>query len=120
MAGTLIYHICREDEWAQAASSGAYKGSSQDVKDGFIHFSSAELIIESAAKHRFEQDNLVLLEVNSEDLGDQLKWELSRNNIEFPHLYGVLKTGFVVRHHKLKLGRDGVHEFPVKWNLGIS
>lgn len=117
MTKALIYHMCREDEWIKAQASGIYKGSSQDIDDGFIHFSTAKLIVESAAKHRFGQDNLVLLEVNSEDLGDKLKWEQSRNNIAFPHLYDALEINCVIRHHNLKLGPDGTHLFPEHWNL---
>ena len=118
MRRALIYHICRQDEWIKAQAAGIYNGSSQDINDGFIHFSTAKLIIESAAKHRFGQDNLALIEVNSEDLGDKLKWEVSRNNIEFPHLYDALKINLVIRDYNLKLGSDGTHVFPRHWNLG--
>ena len=47
----LIFHMCRRDEWQEAARS-VYHGSTQDQADGFIHFSTAEQIVESAARHR--------------------------------------------------------------------
>ena len=65
---TLIYHMCKCEEW-QAAAAGAYGGSSQDRADGFIHFSTAGQIVESAAKHRAGQDGLLLLTVNADVLG---------------------------------------------------
>ena len=32
----MIYHMCRAEEWAAAQSTGVYRGSSQDLADGFI------------------------------------------------------------------------------------
>ena len=71
---------------------GRYEGSSQDRTDGFIHFSSAEQVRESAAKHRAGQTDLLLLSVDSAQLGDPLKWEASRGGAMFPHLYGPLPS----------------------------
>jgi uncharacterized protein (DUF952 family) len=113
---TPIYHMCRADEWADAQASGSYAGSSQDKADGFIHFSTAEQIVVSAAKHRAGQDNLVLIEVPDAALGDALKWEVSRGGALFPHLYGALDIAKVARHAPLQLGPDGRHAFP--WGLG--
>src|SRR3546814_4774318 len=56
----LIYHICRRDEWAAAEAAGSYGGSLQDRADGFIHFSAADQVEASAARHRAGQDGLVL------------------------------------------------------------
>lgn len=112
---TPIYHMCRADEWADAQATGSYAGSSQDKADGFIHFSTAEQIVVSAAKHRAGQDNLVLIEVPDAALGDALKWEVSRGGALFPHLYGALDISKVARHAPLKLGPDGLHIFP--WGL---
>jgi len=112
---TPIYHMCRRDEWAAAEASGSYAGSSQDRADGFIHFSDAAQIVASAAKHRTGQDDLVLIEVAAETLGDALKWEASRGGALFPHLYGALSVAHVARHAPLRLGPDGRHVFP--WGL---
>ncbi|MBT6094003.1 MAG: DUF952 domain-containing protein, partial [Rhodospirillaceae bacterium] len=87
-------------------------GSSQDKADGFIHFSTASQVIESAAKHRTGQDGLLLLTVDVGALGDALKWEPSRGGQLFPHLYGDLGVDAVVRADPLPLGDDGNHVFP--------
>jgi uncharacterized protein (DUF952 family) len=118
MTTRLIYHICLAEEWNSAKLSGRYSGSSQDKMDGFIHFSSGQQVIESAEKHRFGQDNLILLEVNSQKLGINLKWELSRNSEKFPHLYGDLPVIAVIRSFDLKLNASGTHMFPKNWDLG--
>ncbi len=112
MDDTVIFHICRKEEWAAAQASGRYHGSSQDQADGFIHFSNAQQVEASAAKHRAGQDGLVLLTVASAALGAALKWEPSRGGALFPHLYGPLPLGAVRRVDDLPLGPDGRHRFP--------
>jgi uncharacterized protein (DUF952 family) len=109
---TVIYHMCRAEEWAAAQRSGLYPGSSQDAADGFIHFSTAAQIVESAAKHRAGQTGLVLLSVDAGRLGAALKWEPSRGGQLFPHLYGSLPVDAVIAVDPLPLGPDGHHQFP--------
>jgi uncharacterized protein (DUF952 family) len=112
MTKTLIYHMCRADEWRRAEAAGHYPGSSQDAADGFIHFSTAAQIVESAANHRTGQSGLILLAVDPAALGAALRWENSRGGQLFPHLYGALPCEAVCRVADLPLGVDGRHIFP--------
>jgi uncharacterized protein (DUF952 family) len=112
MEARVIYHMCRRAEWAAAEVAGSYRGSSQDAADGFIHFSTAEQIGESARKHRAGQGDLVLVTVDAARLGAALKWEPSRGGALFPHLYGPLPLETVIRVDPLPLGSDGLHLFP--------
>lgn len=112
---TRIYHVCRRDEWQAAQARGHYEGSSQDKADGFIHFSGADQVVASAAKHRAGQSGLMILEVDAERLGPELRWEASRGGALFPHLYKPLPAAAVVRVADLPLGADGRHVFP--WGL---
>ena len=107
-----IYHICRVEEWEEAQNTGLYYGSSQDLTDGFIHFSTRVQIAGSAKKHRKGQTGLILLTVDPETLGDALRWEKSRGGDFFPHLYAPLLTKDVFRRDFLKLGDDELHIFP--------
>lgn len=109
---SLIYHICRREEWEAARRAGRYAGSSQDAADGFIHFSTAAQVKASAAKHRAGQTGLVLLAVDADPLGAALKWEPSRGGALFPHLYGALPVAAVLEIHDLPLGPAGAHVFP--------
>jgi uncharacterized protein (DUF952 family) len=111
-----IYHMCKREEWEAGRAAGRYTGSTQDQDDGFIHFSTAAQIIESAAKHRTGQRDLVLIEVDSAALGDTLRWERSRGGGLFPHLHGALPLGAVRRVAPLPLDAHGRHVFP--WGLG--
>ncbi|HVI51141.1 MAG TPA: DUF952 domain-containing protein [Candidatus Sulfotelmatobacter sp.] len=112
MSGTTIYHMCRTEEWRTAQSLGHYDGSSQDAADGFIHFSTAAQVIESAARHRAGQSGLLLLAVAADRLGGSLHWEPSRRGLLFPHLYGPLPLSAVTAVHDLPLGPNGLHVFP--------
>lgn len=107
-----IFHMCRADEWQQAQAAGRYEGSSQDKADGFIHFSTALQLPESAARHRTGQTGLLLLTVDAAACGDALKWEASRGGQLFPHLYGALLPAAVIRVDPLPLGADGLHVMP--------
>ena len=84
----------------------------QDKADGFIHFSSKDQIVESAAKHRKGQVGLMLISVDVDVLGDALRWEESGRQKLFPHLYGELPTDAVSKAEALPLGPDGFHVFP--------
>jgi len=109
----MIYHMCPAETWDAAVRAGEYRGTADDLRDGFIHFSTAEQIAESARRHRAGQEGLVLIAVESGRLGDRLKWEPSRGGALFPHLYGPLDPAEVAEAAPLPLGADGEHLFPL-------
>jgi uncharacterized protein (DUF952 family) len=109
----LIYKICTASAWREAERHGVYRGSDDDSRDGFIHFSTAEQAAETAAKHYAGKADLLLLYVRDSDLMSPLKWEASRNDDLFPHLYGPLPVTAVHRVEKLPLdSATGRHVFP--------
>ena len=107
-----VYKILGESEWRQAKTAGAFAGSALDLRDGFIHLSTAAQVRETAARHFASQRDLLLLTVDV-DLCPQgaLRWEPSRGGALFPHLYGELALSAVVRVDPLPLQND-VHTFP--------
>ncbi len=107
-----IYKIMPSAMWREAQDTGAFRGSPVDLRDGFIHFSTAAQAAETAAKHFAGQSDLLLLFVDTARLGDRLKWEPSRGGALFPHLYGDLDVTAVARVEALPLSTDGVHKFP--------
>ena len=107
-----IYKICPRALWQEAESAQIFRGSPVDLHDGYIHFSSAEQVAETAAKHFAGQDDLVLVSVNSALLGERLLWETSRGGLLFPHLYGDLDLSAVTKVEPLPLGPKGQHVFP--------
>lgn len=109
---SVIYHLARHHEWQAAGDSGVYRGSREDRSDGFLHFSTAAQIATSAAKHRRGETDLTLLAVDSDALGDALRWEPARGGDLFPHLHGDLPLSAVLWSAPLPLGDDGLHQFP--------
>jgi uncharacterized protein (DUF952 family) len=107
-----IYRLLDSDAWTATQREGVFRGSEHDVRDGFIHFSTAEQLAETAAKHYAGRDNLVLLWVSTEALGAALRWEPSRGGALFPHLYAPLAVSAVVRAEPFPLGPDGRHVLP--------
>jgi uncharacterized protein (DUF952 family) len=109
---TTIYKICPAALWREAQGAGKFRGSAHDLRDGFIHFSTAAQAAQTAAKHFFGVPDLVLLHVDTGLLGNALKWEPSRGGALFPHLYGDLALAAVTKVDPLPLGADGTHKFP--------
>jgi uncharacterized protein (DUF952 family) len=106
----LIYKIFRADEWATLQAAGETVGAPIDVTDGYIHFSTAATLAETATKYFTGVEGLMLLAVEADRL-DPLKWEPARENVLFPHLYRKLRLDDVVWSKPLPVV-DGVHQFP--------
>jgi uncharacterized protein (DUF952 family) len=111
-AVTTVYKICERAEWRAAEAAGQFLGSAVDRRDGFIHFSSAAQAAETAAKHFAGQADLMLIAVDGDALGVALKWERSRNDDLFPHLYGPLPMRAVRWARPLPDEVDGKSVFP--------
>lgn len=107
-----IYKICPEDLWREAEAAGVFKGAPIDLKDGFIHFSTAGQAVETAARHFAGQAGLLLVAVDAEKLGPALRYEVSRGGALFPHLYAPLDLAAVRWVKPLPLGPSGEHAFP--------
>lgn len=107
----LIYKIFRADEWAMFRKTGKTLGAPVDLQDGFIHFSTATQVAETAAKHFACADGLMLIACDADQFGDDLKWEVSRGSDLFPHLFGSLKMTDVIWAKPLPYVGDQ-HQFP--------
>lgn len=107
-----IYKISAASAWREAERAGVYRGSADDARDGFIHFSTASQLTETVRKHYFGQTGLFLIAVDADALGEALRWEPSRNDELFPHLYGELDLGAVTDVLELRTRADGSHEIP--------
>lgn len=89
-SASLLYKVCPASEWRDAVAAGVFRGSAVDLRDGFIHFSTAAQLDETLRRHFAGQRDLVVVSVHAEDLGADLRWEPSRGGALFPHLYGEL------------------------------
>ncbi len=107
----LIYKILRAEEWAQLQRDGTTNGAPIDLIDGYVHFSTAKQATETAAKHFAGEDGLFLLACDGDAFGSDLKWEVSRGDAFFPHLYRDLRMTDVIWSNPLPLGPNS-HRFP--------
>jgi uncharacterized protein (DUF952 family) len=107
-----VYKICDRPLWREAERAGLFRGAPVDENDGYIHFSTAAQVAETAAKHFGGGIDLLLVAVDADLLEGALRWERSRGGDLFPHLYGTLPLRAVRWVKPLPLGIDGRHEFP--------
>jgi len=106
-----IYKILTSEQWAELQAKETTQGAPIDVADGYVHFSTAVQVKETADKYFKEQQGLFLAAFNAADFGDDLKWEPARGGDLFPHLYALLSLEKVIWSKPLNWV-DGKHEFP--------
>lgn len=109
---SLIYKICPEELWREAEAAGQFTGAPVDLSDGYIHFSTAEQVGETARRHFAGQSGLLLVTVDATALGGALRWEAARNGDLFPHLYSALALAAVRKVEPLPLSPAGTHVIP--------
>jgi uncharacterized protein (DUF952 family) len=107
-----IYKIASRDAWDKALRDGQFTGSSDDLRDGYIHLSTSTQVAGTLSKHFAGQRDLVLVEVDADALGALIKWEPSRDGALFPHLYAPLDMRAVISQKPLELREDGRHRLP--------
>lgn len=106
MPDTIAFKIFRAEEWRAFTKAGAFAGSADDRRDGFIHMSTAEQVEETVAKHYANVAGLVIAAFDVEALDDAVRWEPSRGGALFPHVYGTLTEAALIG--SAKLGPNGI------------
>ncbi|KQV42427.1 dihydroorotate dehydrogenase [Rhizobium sp. Root73] len=109
---SIIYKIVPATLWQSARDSGEFKGAPIDLTDGYIHFSAADQVKQTAALYFAGQGDLLLVAVDGEKLGDKLVYEASRGGALFPHLFATLPLDAVIWEKPLPLDANGIHVFP--------
>ncbi len=103
-----VYKILAGSAWAAAKAAGRFEGAAIDLRDGFIHLSTAAQAQETARLHFAGEAGLVVLRLDAARLGEALRWEPSRGGQMFPHLYGLLDCALVEAVTPAPLGEDGI------------
>ena len=106
-----VFKVVPAPLWQDALRSGVFIGSSDDMRDGFVHLSTAEQLPGTLAKYFRDQNNLLIIAFASADLATTLKWEASRGGMLFPHVYGEIPVSLALWQKPLPLGADGVPVF---------
>ena len=107
----FVYKICTKSEWQEVKTKGQLTGSKKDLEDGYIHFSGDDQVAGTLKKFYKNQNDLILLKVDTLKL-DHLVWEQASDGNFFPHLYSELDLVNVVEEYKITLTSDGTHKLP--------
>lgn len=107
-----IYKVLGADAWAQARADGRFAGSPDDLRDGYIHFSTRDQLAATLAKYFAGRSDLILAAVEPSRLSDALRWEPARGGALFPHLYAPLAVADVAWAEPLELDAQGHHRLP--------
>lgn len=111
-----IYRIMSPSDWDAFQKRGEFVGAPHDIADGFIHFSSAAQLAQTARLHYRAPGDCIVLEVAVTALPRPPVWESSRGGDLFPHLYDNLPLGAVTQTYTLRRGADGEYIMPDKFN----
>lgn len=109
-----VFKIVKRAHWVAAVEAGLYEGSADDLRDGFIHLSTANQVAGTLARHFRGQDDLILVALSTGSLSGALKWEPSRGGELFPHLYGPLDVALSDDAWPLHRDGDGLHILPAE------
>lgn len=85
-----LFHLTTPAEWLVAQAAGSVAPPSLAI-EGFVHCSAAAQLDDTIGRHFAGVDELVLLRLRLDDLGDALRWEESRPGEAFPHVYRAIR-----------------------------
>jgi uncharacterized protein (DUF952 family) len=85
-----VFHLATPHEWAAAQARGTVEPPSL-AAEGFVHCSTGDQLDDTIARHFDGVDDLVLLRLRADGLGDALRWEESRPGEDFPHVYRAIR-----------------------------
>ena len=108
----LVFKLLTPDEMAVYNIEQEAPLSAADEADGYVHLSTGAQLARTAERHFADAQALWLLAVETERLGDGLRWEEARGGDRFPHFYGRLAAWHVVWSRPLARGTDGRFRYP--------
>ena len=107
-----IYKVCQSTLFQASLEAGHFLGAPVDTEDGFIHFSTAEQLLDTLRLYFAGQSDLVLFALAVAPLGGSLVWEPSRGGQLFPHLYGELRMNEIGDVATIAVAADGEVTLP--------
>jgi len=105
-----VFHIAERSAYAAALEVGKYEADSL-VSEGFIHCSTRDQILRTAARFFGGRKGLVLLCIASEPLGASLRYEAADGEA-FPHCYGAIPLEAIPAVIDFPCRSDGSFELP--------
>jgi uncharacterized protein (DUF952 family) len=109
----ILYKIIDSKAWGVAVADGVFHGAAIDLRDGYIHLSTATQVKETARLHFAGVAGLLLVAIHEAQVAGRLKWEASRGGQLFPHVYGTIDPAQIVWAKPL-LWDGETHVFPAE------
>lgn len=94
-------------------ADGIFHGAPVDLADGYIHLSAEPHVIGTLDKHFAGQAGLWLARVDLAQLGDAVRWERSRGDALFPHIYASLPLSAVTALGPLERDAESAVIYPL-------
>ncbi len=91
-----LYRLCSAQQWRDSQSAGHLLGNADDVRDGFLHLSRGAQVQGTAQKYYMDVTDLTLLHISASAISHILRWETSRQNQLFPHVYGTVPLSAIM------------------------
>jgi len=113
MRTLVAYKVLTSEQMVLLEAEGGFAGAPIDLTDGYIHLSTHAQLTETVDKHFAGQTGLWIAAVDLEALGDVVKWEASRGDQFFPHIYAPLPLSAVLAYGELARDDDGQVTLPV-------
>jgi uncharacterized protein (DUF952 family) len=110
-----VFHITERSTFAAALESGCYAADSLE-REGFIHCSTRQQVLRTAARFFGGRAGLVLLCIDAQRLGDLLRYEAADGE-SFPHCYGAIPLEVIPAVIDFPCRADGSFELPQELDL---
>lgn len=108
----LVFKILSATDWRGACATGAFQGSPDDLRDGYIHLSCSHQLKGTLHKYFRGTADSLLVAFEAAALGPLLRFERSRGGDLFPHLYAPLPTAAALWQRPLHLDAEGIPIVP--------
>ena len=102
----LLYHLISSPAWEKTLEKDFYRPASLKT-EGFIHFSTREQVLETAARFYAQEREMVVLAVPERRIKAKLKWGEGPEDGRFSHLYAPLGLGDIETTDLIEQQPDG-------------
>ena len=109
---TRAYKVLTGPQLSELLARGSFAGAPIDLLDGYIHLSTEQQLAETLLKHFTGQSDLWIATIDLVTLQEDLRWEPSRGDQLFPHVYADLPLRAVIAHGPVEWLQGGALRLP--------
>lgn len=105
-----LLHLAVAAEWERAQRSGTYERSTIDTslaEEGFVHCSFSHQVQGTADRYYRGRDDIVLLRIDPDRLGAEVRVESASDGDGYPHVYGPIPVDAVTSAVPVPMAADG-------------